>query len=169
MEDAVEKRSQPLRGGVFGARIRLLLEVRDPNSRSLRRRLMRRCSGSTLLVVLFLALAVLIPHLSAQVDRITIAAGTDEDHALQAISAEQDPQKKITMYAEFVQKFSANPAAAAYGDWQLAQAYQAAGDLQKSLEYGDKALAASPRNLDILVSQAGVAQQAKNNVKLMDY
>ena len=45
------------------------------------------------------------------------------------------------MYEEFVQKFSSNPAAAAYGDWQLAQAYQTAGDLQKSLEYGDKALA----------------------------
>ena len=73
------------------------------------------------------------------------------------------------MYEEFVQKFSSNPQAVAYGNWQLAQAYQAAGDLQKSLEYGDKALARSPRNLDILVSQAGSAQQAKNNVKLMDY
>ena len=130
---------------------------------------MRRCSGSTLLVVLFLSLAVLVPNLGAQVDRITIAAGTDEDHALQAISAEADSQKKLAMYEEFVQKFSSNPAAAAYGNWQLAQAYQTAGDLQKSLEYGDKALAASPRNLDILVSQAGAAQQAKNNAKLMDY
>ena len=70
---------------------------------------------------------------------------------------------------EFVQKFSANPAAVAYGNWQLSQAYQAAGDLQKALDYGDKALAASPHNLDILVSQASIAQQAKNNVKLMDY
>jgi tetratricopeptide (TPR) repeat protein len=130
---------------------------------------MRRCSGSTLLVVLFLSLAVSIPHASAQVDHITIGAGTDEDHALQAITSEQDPQKKIAMYEEFVQKFSSNPAAVAYGDWQLAQAYQAAGDLQKALDSGDKALAASPHNLDILVSEAGIAQQAKNNVKLMDY
>ena len=73
------------------------------------------------------------------------------------------------MYEEFVQKFSSNPAAAAYGNWQLSQAYQANGDLQKSLDYGDKALAGSPHNLDILVSQAGVAQQAKNNAKLVDY
>jgi len=122
-----------------------------------------------MLVVFFLSIEVFIPHALGQVDRITIAAGTDEDHALQAISSEQDPQKKLVMYAEFVQKFSANPAAAAYGNWQLAQAYQATGDLQKSLDYGDKALAGSPHNLDILVSQAGVAQQAKNNVKLMDY
>jgi tetratricopeptide (TPR) repeat protein len=130
---------------------------------------MRRCSGSTLLVVLFLALAVFLPHASAQVDHITIGAGTDEDHALQAITSEQDPQKKIAMYDEFVQKFSSNPAAVAYGDWQLSQAYQATGDLPKALDYGDKALAASPRNLDILVSEAGIAQQAKNYVKLMDY
>lgn len=130
---------------------------------------MRRCSGSTLLVVVFLSLAVSIPHASAQVDHITIGAGTDEDHALQAITSEQDPQKKIAMYVEFVQKFSSNPAAVAYGDWQLSQAYQAAGDLPKALDAGDKALAASPRNLDILVSEAGIAQQAKNYAKLMDY
>jgi len=130
---------------------------------------MRRCSGSTLLVFVFLSFAVLLPHASAQADHITIGAGTDEDHALQAITSEQDPQKKIAMYDEFVQKFSSNPAAVAYGDWQLSQAYQATGDLPKALDYGDKALAASPRNLDILVSEAGIAQQAKNNVKLMDY
>lgn len=105
----------------------------------------------------------------AQVDRIVIAAGTDEDHALASITAEQDPQKKLAMYQEFVQKFSANPAAAAYGNWQIAQAYQATGDLPKALDYGDKALAGSPRNLDILVSQASLAQEAKNNAKLMDY
>jgi tetratricopeptide (TPR) repeat protein len=128
---------------------------------------MKLCSGLTLLVVL-LSIAVSVPHLSAQVDRITIGAGTDEDHALQAITSEQDPQKKIAMYVEFVQKFSSNPAAVAYGDWQLSQAYQTTGDLQKALDYGDKALAASPHNLDILVSEASIALQAKNNAKLMD-
>jgi tetratricopeptide (TPR) repeat protein len=126
-------------------------------------------SGSSLLFALFLSLSVLIPQASSQVDRISIAAGTDEDRALQAISNEQDSQKKLAMYEEFVQKFSSNPAAAAYGNWQLSPAYQATGDLQKSLDYGDKALAGSPHNLDILVSQAGVAQQAKNNAKLVDY
>ena len=129
---------------------------------------MRRCSGSIRLAC-FSFLSVSDPRASAQVDRITIAAGTDEDHALQAITSEQDPQKKLALYEEFVQKFSSNPAAVAYGNWQISQAYQATGDLQKALDYGDKALAGSPHNLDILVSQAGVAQQAKNNAKLMDY
>jgi tetratricopeptide (TPR) repeat protein len=57
----------------------------------------------------------------------------------------------------------------AYGNWQISQTYQASGDLNKAMEYGDKALAGSPKNLDILVSQASIAQQAKDNAKLMDY
>lgn len=128
---------------------------------------MRR-NGLLKWIVLVLCFAV-APAAVAQVDRISIAAGTDEDHDLQAISSEQDQKKKLAMYEDFVKKFSANPAAAAYGNWQLEQAYQASGDFQKSLDYGDKALATSPHNLDILVSQASVAQQAKNNNKLMDY
>jgi tetratricopeptide (TPR) repeat protein len=130
---------------------------------------MRLCSGLPTLVVLILTFAVSIPHAFAQVDRIQIAAGTDEDRALQAISNESDPQKKLALYEDFVQKFSSNPAAVAYGNWQISQAYQATGDLQKALDYGDKALAGSSHNLDILVSQASLAQQVKNNPKLMDY
>jgi tetratricopeptide (TPR) repeat protein len=130
---------------------------------------MKRCSGWFLLVVLFLSFTVSIPHASAQADTIVIAAGTDEDHALQAITNEPDAQKKLAMYQEFVQKFSANPAAVAYGNWQISQTYQATGDLQKALDYGDKALAGSPHNMDILVSQTNLALQAKDNAKLMDY
>jgi len=54
--------------------------------------------------------------LQAQLDKIVIPAGTPEDQALQAISNEQDAQKKLAMYEDFVQKFSSNPAAAAYGN-----------------------------------------------------
>jgi len=128
---------------------------------------MRRC-GSLLLFFLFFA-AFAVSTSQAQVDRIVIAAGSDQDHALQDIANEPDPQKKLAMYQAFVQKFSADPAAVAYGNWQISQAYQANGDLQKALDYGDKALAGSPHNLEILVSQIGVAQQAKNNSKTMDY
>ncbi len=106
---------------------------------------------------------------SAQMDKIVIPAGTPEDHDLQAISSEQDAAKKLAMYQDFVQKFSANPAAVAYGDWQISQTYQTAGDLSKALDYGDKALTGAPRNLDIFVSQASIAQQAKDNARLMNY
>jgi tetratricopeptide (TPR) repeat protein len=129
---------------------------------------MRRSKGLLLLAV-FSSVGFLLSQAKAQVDHIVIAAGTDEDKALQAISNEQDAQKKLSMYEEFVQKFSSNPQAVAYGDWQISQAYQASGDLQKALDYGDKALVSSPHNLDILVWQVNVAQQAKNNAKVMDY
>jgi len=123
----------------------------------------------SLLLILVSSLVLTISQASAQSDRIVIAAGTDEDHALQAITTEQDAQKKLAMYEDFVQKYSSNPQAVAYGNWQLAQAYQTTGDMPKALDYGDKALGGSPHNLDILVSQVGIAQQAKNNLKLMDY
>src|SRR6202040_1188433 len=125
---------------------------------------MSRMIGSRLVIVVLLS----IPF-HGQVDRIVIPAGTPEDHELQNISNEPDAQKKLAMYEDFVQKFSSNPAAVAYGNWQISQAYQASGDIPKALDYGDKALAGSPHNLDILVSQASLAQQAKNNTKLMDY
>jgi tetratricopeptide (TPR) repeat protein len=105
----------------------------------------------------------------AQVDKIVIPAGTPEDHDLQSISNEQDGAKRLAMYEEFVQRYSTSLAAVAYGNWQISQAYQSSGDLNKALDYGDKALGGAPRNLDILVSQANIAQQAKDNAKLIDY
>jgi tetratricopeptide (TPR) repeat protein len=106
--------------------------------------------------------------LQAQSGQIVIPAGTPEDQALQKITAEQDPQKKLAMYEDFVGKFSSNPAAVAYGNWQIAQYYRT-GDPQKALDYGDKALAAAPKNLDLLVFLTSVAQDAKNDAKVFDY
>jgi tetratricopeptide (TPR) repeat protein len=37
------------------------------------------------------------------------------------------------------------------------------------MEYGEKALAGSPHNLDIIVSQANIAQQMKDNAQVMQY
>jgi tetratricopeptide (TPR) repeat protein len=120
-------------------------------------------------VLLVTFLLVVVPLSLAQLESLTIPAGTPEDQALQAITKEPDDQKKLAMYEDFLKQFSSNPQAVAYANWQLAQAYQSAGDLPKALDYGDKALASAPRSLDILVSQASIAQQLKNNAKLLDY
>ena len=113
---------------------------------------------------------VLFPLLlHGQLDKIVIPAGTPEDQALQAISNEQDAQKKPAMYEDFLQKFSSNPAAVAYGNWQLSQYYDTAGDLAKALDYGEKALTGSPRNLDIIVSLVNIAQHSKDRAKVVDY
>jgi tetratricopeptide (TPR) repeat protein len=129
---------------------------------------MKRYAGSLVLLAVLLSLFFLTPRACAQV-KLSFAAGTPEDHDLQAISSEPDAAKKLAMYQDFVQKYSSNPAAVVYGNWQISQAYQTTGDLNKALEYGDKALAGSPRNLDIIVSQGSIAQQAKDNARLMDY
>jgi len=129
---------------------------------------MRGYGRLMMLAVIFVGWVAKIPA-GAQVDHIVIAAGTPEDHDLQTITGEQDATKKLAMYADFVQKYASNPAAVAYGNWQISQTYQASGDFQKGLDYGDKALAGSPHNLDILVGQASMAQQSKNNAKLLDY
>src|SRR6266478_5749555 len=99
---------------------------------------MKRTPWFPVLVVFVLSCLAL-----AQLDRIVIPAGTPEDQALQDISKEADAQKKLALYQDFVQKFAGNPAAVAYGNWQISQAYQESGDLAKALEYGDKALAGS--------------------------
>ena len=118
---------------------------------------------------LLLSASLLIAPAFAQLEKIAIPAGSPEDNALQAISNEPDAQKKLAMYQDFVHTFSSNPMAVAYGNWQIAQSYQTAGDLDKALSYGDKALAAKPDDLDILVSQASIAQQMKNSAKIIDY
>jgi tetratricopeptide (TPR) repeat protein len=130
---------------------------------------MKHYAGSLVLIVI--SLSLFLPALPAfsQAEKIAFAAGTPEDHDLQAISSETDAAKKLAMYQDFVQKYSSNPAAITYGDWQISLAYQATADLNKALEYGDKALVGAPGNLDILVSQGSIAQEAKNNAKLMDY
>src|SRR5260370_41093466 len=97
---------------------------------------MRRMIGSRFVIVVLLS----IPF-HGQVDRIVIPAGTPEDHELQNISNEPDAQKKLAMYEDFGQKFSANPAAVAYANWHISWSYQATGDLRKALVYGIKALA----------------------------
>jgi len=142
--------------------------IQSYDSRASMEEIMKRTRS---LVVLMVAVFTLVFSVRghAQLDNIVIAAGTPEDQALTTISNEQDTQKKLAMYQDFLQKFSSNPAAVAYGNWQISQSYQAAGDMPKALEYGDKALAGSPRNLDILVSQTGIAQQLKDNTKVFDY
>lgn len=119
----------------------------------------------------FLAVVVALCSLPAvaQVQSIVIAAGTPEDAAIQSISKEGDDGKRLALWEEFVGKFASNPAAVAYGNSQIAQHYLNGGDAAKALVYGDKAMAAVPNNLDILMSQTMAAQQLKDSEKMLHY
>jgi len=109
------------------------------------------------------------PRVHSQVETIVIPAGTPEDNDLNAITNEQDAQKKVSMYQDYLQKYASNQAAVAYANWQLSQYYQSTGDLQKARECGEKAVAGSPHNLDILTSQVTIAQQLKDNAQVFTY
>lgn len=120
----------------------------------------------------FLATAVLVFATSlsfSQIDKISIGAGTPEDQDLNTIGKEQDVQKRIAMYQDFVKKYASNHMAVAFANWQLSQVYQTEGDLQKALDAGDQALADSPRNLDILTSQILIAQKLTQPGKVFQY
>src|SRR5450755_4888887 len=99
---------------------------------------------------------------------IAIPAGTPEDKDLATIAAESDAQKRIAAYQEFLTKYSDNKPSMAYAEWQLSQQYLAAGEAAKAMEYGNKAVEAYPNNLDIIVSQVGVAQAMKDNSRVVD-
>jgi tetratricopeptide (TPR) repeat protein len=122
----------------------------------------------TALLALLLSWVLALPA-AAQVSKIVIPAGSEQDLALQAITNEQDPQKKIALYGDFLNKFPSDPAAVAYGNWQLSQLYLVAGNPARALELGDKAVAALPGELDVLASQVTVAQQMKDYGKVVDY
>src|SRR5260370_32627559 len=96
-----------------------------------------------------------------QVAKVIIPAGSPEDQALQAITAENDEQKRIAMLQDFLQKFSGNQQALIYGQWQLAQQYLDLGDTAKALEFGKKAADGQPNTLAILAFLAGAAQRPK--------
>lgn len=116
-----------------------------------------------------LAGLLLVPAATAQFTSITIPAGSDPDKAITAINNETDPKKKIALLNDFVQQFASDKMALAYGYQTLAQEYQAAGDLPKALEAGEKANEALPNNLDIVTNVVTVAQQANNGAKTMEY
>ncbi|HYY69628.1 MAG TPA: tetratricopeptide repeat protein [Terriglobales bacterium] len=120
-------------------------------------------------LALILAMVLMTGVGIAQVTRILIAAGTPEDAAIQQISNEGDPEKRLPLLQDFVQKFSTSPMAVAYGNLQLSQFYSAKGDNVQALAYGDKALAAAPNDLDILGSQTSLALQMKDYAKVVDY
>jgi tetratricopeptide (TPR) repeat protein len=126
----------------------------------------RGCVFAVLTLLTAISLTSLV---HSQVETIVIPAGTPEDNDLNAISNEHDAQKKVSMYQDYLQKYGSNQAAVAYANWQLSQYYQSTGDLQKARECGEKAVAGSPHNLDILTSQVTIAQQLKDNAQVFKY
>jgi tetratricopeptide (TPR) repeat protein len=120
-------------------------------------------------VWLLLLLLLVSAPAAAQVSQVLIPAGTPEDQAIQEITKEADAAKQVVLWEEFVQKFSGNPMAAAYGQSQLAQQAMARGDNAAALEHGEKSLASLPNNMEMLVAQVTAAMALKAHEKTVKY
>ena len=117
-------------------------------------------------ILSFLLFVAVAAH--AQVTKIFIPAGSPEDKALQAVTAEEDGAKRVAMLQQFLQDYAANPQAVAYGEWQLSQQYADQGNTAKALEMGQKAVELQPGNLEILISLATIAQKVKATDTVID-
>lgn len=104
-----------------------------------------------------------------QITHIQIAAGSEEDKTLQAISSETDADKKIELLKKFISDHEQNKPAVAYSYWQMLQAYQVGGENEKAFAAGEKAAELAPGNLDILVSVCGVAEVLKDYESVVQY
>lgn len=118
------------------------------------------------IVVLLLSLSVAG---MSQATRIVIGAGSEEDKALQTISAETDAQKRLALLEQFNKDFASNKPAVAYGYWQMLQAYQSLSQFDKAMTAGEKAMELAPGNLEILGSLCGVAENLRDYSKMVDY
>lgn len=118
--------------------------------------------------LLFFLITACFKLAEGQVANIKIPAGSPQEKAFQAASAENDPQKRMALLQSALQQFASDSETVTYAEWQIAQQYLDQGDLAKAVDYGQKAVAGQPNNLDILVFVAGVAQKAKNHDLIMD-
>ena len=149
----------------FGARMRVL-QFKSSLSRA-RRRAMRRSTGSLLIVVF--CFAILITQCAARsidLDRCRNRRRPRSAGHHERAGCTEETGDVPGLRAEVLLE------SAGRGLRQLADRPDLPVHRRPSRKLstiGDKALAGSPHDLDILVSQANIAQQAKNNSKLMDY
>ncbi|MEO8662643.1 MAG: hypothetical protein ABI693_29555 [Bryobacteraceae bacterium] len=77
----------------------------------------------------------------------TVNTETPEGQMLQAIGQENDPAKKTTMLEDFTGKYPKHESAG-WANAQLVTLYSKAGQVDKALAAGDRAIASDPDDLD---------------------
>ncbi len=118
-------------------------------------------------IVLLLAIAlVLASPAAAQIGKnVVVAAGSDEDKALEPIYAAPDGPDKIALLDKFMATYGK-------GDFELlgnqvyVQTYLAQKNYPKVFEYGDKVLALDPDNLTTAVNMVRAAGEMGDTQRL---
>jgi tetratricopeptide (TPR) repeat protein len=120
-----------------------------------------------LLVAIFLMTAV-SPAAAQLGKRISVRAGTPEDQAIAAISKATSPQQKLTLLDKFAADHPSGDMAL-MADRMYVDTYMSLKNYPKVYEYGDKALAIDPNDLQVAVSCVRAAQLQNNTAKLFSY
>jgi tetratricopeptide (TPR) repeat protein len=121
---------------------------------------MRRCGA-----VMVLLLVAALPAAAQLGKQIGVPVGTPEDHALTAINATKDPQQKLALIEKFA---AAHPQGnmALMADRLFVNVYSTLKNYAKACEYGEKALALDPNDLETAVEGVRAAQ-LRNNAQEM--
>lgn len=120
------------------------------------------------LTLLFL-LAILAPASKAQLGKsVSIPAGSEVDHQLNAITDATDPQEKLKLIQAFGDAHK-DDQYAGVADEQFVNYYLNAKDYAKAFEYGDKLFAFDPDNYTNAVNMIRAANEKGDLAKLFAY
>lgn len=100
--------------------------------------------------------------------QITVQVGTPEDKAVTAIQAATSPSQKLALLAKFA---AAHPTGdmALMADNLYVSVYSSMKNYRKAYQYGDKALALDPTNLDVAIQLVRDAQLQNNTRRMVSY
>ena len=101
--------------------------------------------------------------------RVMVMAGSPEDKAIQQIINEKEVSRRLPLIAKFAADFAAKPDMVVYAEQLYQDAYLESGDYDKSLEYGERALAADPTDMDVVMKLVRAARQKPDPARLFRY
>ena len=99
---------------------------------------------------------------------VPIAAGSDADHAMTEINAENDSAQKLALIDKFSSTLGQGDMAIVADDLYV-NYYLAQKNYDKTFEYGDKLFAVDPDNFSNAVNMVRAASEKGDNDKLMAY
>ena len=99
---------------------------------------------------------------------VPIPAGSDADHATQAINSTTDPAQKLSLIDKFAAELGSGDMALV-ADEMYVNYYLAAKNYPKTFEYGDKLFELDPDNMQNAVSMVRAAAEANDTDKLLAY
>lgn len=99
---------------------------------------------------------------------VPIPAGSDADHAMQAINAATDPAEKLSLIDKFAAELGTGDMAIV-ADEMYVNYYLTQKNFPKTFEYGDKLFAVDPDSLQNAVNMVQAASQAGDTDKVLAY